>query len=81
MYNNMNKESFAPLLMASFPRDVWMALWEAYGDPCVPPFLEDILSLAAPVLVPPTPDEITPPDTPVDSTDPVPASDASDSVQ
>ena len=33
MYNSMSKESFAPLLMESFPHDVWMALWEAYGDP------------------------------------------------
>lgn len=33
MYNSMSKESFASLLMESFPHDVWMALWEAYGDP------------------------------------------------
>ena len=64
----MSKEYFSPLLMASFPQDVWMALWEAYGDPQVSPFPEDILSLVTSVLVSPTPDEITPPDTPIDST-------------
>ena len=31
--NGMSKESFLPLLMPNFPHDIWMALWEAYGDP------------------------------------------------
>ena len=49
MYNNMSKESFAPLLMASFPHDVWMAL---YGDPNISTFHEDIISLVTPIMVP-----------------------------
>ena len=76
----MSKESFAPLLMASSPHDVWMALWEAYGDPHFPQFLEDILSLPALVMVSSTPNEISPPNTLVDSTDLVTAIDAPDSV-
>ena len=56
-----------------------MALWEAYGDPCVPPFSKDILHLVTPVMVPSTPDEITPPNAP--TIDPIPATDASDLVQ
>ena len=51
MYSSMSKESFSPLLMASFPHDVWMALWEAYGDPRVPPFPEDILHPLTPAMV------------------------------
>ena len=27
LYNNMSKESFAPLSMKKFPREIWMALW------------------------------------------------------
>ena len=33
MYNSMSKESFTPLSKASNPHDIWMCLWEAYGDP------------------------------------------------
>ena len=77
----MSKESFAPLLMASFSHDVWMALWDTYGDPQVPLFPKDILSLAASVLVSSTPNEITPPDTPIDSIDLVPTTYAYDLVQ
>ena len=47
MYNSMSKESFAPLLVASFLHDVWMALWEAYGYPNIPPFPNEILSFVA----------------------------------
>ena len=80
MYSSMSRESFAPLLMESFPHDLWMALWEAYGDPCVPPFPEGILHPVTPIMVPSTLVEISPVDSPVDSIDPVPATDASDSV-
>ena len=77
----MHKESFAPHLMASFPHDVWMDLSAAYRDTNISPFLEDIISLVTPIMVPPTPYEIPPPDTLVDSTDLVLAIDASDLVQ
>ena len=80
MYNSMSKEYFSPLLMVSFPHDVWMTLWQAFVDPLVPPFLEDILSLAALVMVSSNPNEITPLETLVDSIDPVPATYASDLV-
>ena len=72
MYNNMSMKSFAPLLMASFPHDVWMALWEAYGDPCVPPFPENILHLV-------TPNELRPPHAHVANL--VPAIDALDLME
>ena len=58
-----------------------MALWEAYGDPNIPPFLEDNISLVTSAMVPPTLDEITPPDSPVATTIPIPTIDASNSVQ
>ena len=58
-----------------------MALWKEYVEPIVPPFPEDILSLVTSVMVPPTRDEIEPPDTLVDSIDIVLAIDASDSKQ
>ena len=61
--------------------DMWMALWKKYGDPTVPPFPDDILSFVASVMVPPTPEEIPPPDTLVAPTNPIPTIDASDSVQ
>lgn len=60
MYRRMNKESFSPLLMASFPHDVWMDLWKEYEDPCVPPFPKDIISLGTSAIVPSNPDEISP---------------------
>ena len=63
-----------------YPFDIWIGLWEAYGDPNIPPFLEDILHLVTSAMVPPTLDEITSP-APIDSTNPVPAIDAPDSVQ
>ena len=81
LYNSMSKEYFSPLLMASFPHDVWMVLWEAYGDPNIPPFPGDIISLVTSAMVPPTLDEISPPETPMDSIDSVPATNASDLVQ
>ena len=81
MYNSMSRESFAPLRMEIFPHEVCMALWEAYGDPWVPPFLEEILSPVNPVMVTSTPNEITHPNTPIDSTNLVPAINAPDSVQ
>lgn len=77
----MSKEYFSPLLIASFPHDVWMALWEAYEETNFSPFLEEIMSLVTPVMVPPTLDEISPLDSLVDSTDLVPTTDASDSMQ
>ena len=81
MYNSMSTQFFAPLLMVSLPHDVWMALWKAYGNPCVPPFPKDILHPVAPVMVPSTPDEITPPIVPIAPTDPIPTIDALDLVQ
>ena len=80
----MGKKSFSPLRMTrmtSFPHDLWMTLWEAYGDSCVPPFLEDILHPVTPVMVPSTLVEILPPDAPIASTDLVPSTNAPDSVQ
>ena len=77
----MSKESFSPFRMTNFPHDVWMALWEAYGDPCVPPFLEDILHPVTLVMVPSTLVEISPLDSPVDCTNSVPTIYAYDSVQ
>ena len=74
-------ESFAPLLMAIFPHDVWMALWEAYGDPKIPPFLGDIISLANLVMVPQTIGEIKPADAHFASTSPIPAKNSLDLVQ
>lgn len=57
-----------------------MALWEEYGDPNIPPFLEDIISFVTLAMVPPTPNEIPPPNTPVYSTDVFLALDASNLV-
>ena len=76
----MSKESFAPLSMASFPRDIWMALWEAYGDPTVPLFPEDILPPVTLVMVLAPPDEIPPYDAPIAMTDLVLATNALDLV-
>ena len=59
------------------PYDIWMFLWETYGDPTIPPFLEDLLP---PVAADTSSDEITPTAL-VAPTDPVPATDASDLVQ
>ena len=49
-----------------------MALWKKYGDPSVPPFPDDILSFVALVMVPPTLEEIPPPNTPLAPTNLVP---------
>ena len=59
------------------PYDLWMYLWETYGDPSIPPFPQDLLPPVAAIT---SSDEITPPP-PAASTDPIPATDASDSVQ
>ena len=77
----MSKESFSPLKMAHFSYDIWMSIWEAYGDPCLPPSLEDILHLVTPVMTPTPPDEITPPDALVATSDLVPATAVLDPVQ
>ena len=58
-----------------------MSLWKEYGDPQVPPFLEDILPPIALVMVPTTLVEIIPPDAPIASTDPVPSTNAPNLVQ
>ena len=76
----MSKEYFAPLRMASFPHDIWMSIWDAYGDPCVPLFPEDILHPVTPVMVPSTLVEISPPNSCVDSAYPISAIDVSNSV-
>ena len=76
----MSKECFSPLTMESFPHDIWMNFWEAYGDPHVPPFRKDILHPLTLAMVSSTPDEITPP-APIAPTNLVPATDALDLVQ
>ena len=63
-----------------YPHDMWMALWKKYGDPTVPPFLDDILSFVSSIMVSPNPKEIAPLDTPVAPFDPVPAINALDSM-
>ena len=64
-------------IKSSNPYVTWMYLWEKYGDPNIPPFLEDLLP---PVAADSSSDEITPP-TPIAPTDLVLVTDASDSVQ
>ena len=59
------------------PYDIWMFLWETYGDPAIPPFPKELIP---PIAADTSLDEITPP-IPVDPTDPVPATDALDLVQ
>ena len=54
-----------------------MYLWETYGDPAIPPFPKELIP---PVVADTSLDEIIPP-TLVAPTDPVPDTDASDSVQ
>ena len=75
----MSRESFGPLRLTHFPCDIWWSIWEAYGDPCDPPSPEDILHLVSPAIVSSTSDEITPP-TPVIPTNPIPTTDASNSM-
>ena len=77
---SMSRESFGPLRLSHFPYDIWWSIWEAYGDPCDPPSPVDFLHPVTPTMVSSTPDEITPLAL-VAPTDPVPATDASDSVQ
>lgn len=64
-------------LKAFYHYDNYIYLWEMYGDPNIPPFPKDLIP---PVVVNSSLDEITSP-APVDPTDLVPATDASDSVQ
>jgi hypothetical protein len=78
---NLDFDTKHVINMITYPHDMWMALWKKYGDPIVHPFSDDILSFVALVMVPPTPEEIPPPDTPIAPIDPVPPKDASDSVQ
>ena len=78
---NMTDDPWHVIKNIIHPYDMWMALWKKYGDPTVPPFPYDILSFVASVMVPPTPEEISPLDTPIAPTDLVPAIDALDSVQ
>ena len=59
---------------SSDPYTYWMYLWEKFGDPSIPPFPQDLLP---PVVAITSSDEITPPP----PADPIPATDASDSVQ
>ena len=58
--------------------DIWIYLWELYGDPKIPPFSKYLIPL---VVVASSPDEITPPDAPVASTNLVSAIDAPNLVQ
>ena len=62
---------------SSDPYAFWMYLWEKFGDSSIPPFPQDLLPPVATIT---SSDEITPPP-PVASTDHIPATDASDSVQ
>ena len=80
MCKSMSRESFGPLRLAHFPCDIWWSIWEAYGDPRVPPFPEDILHPVTLAMVSSTSDEITPP-TPIAPSDLVPTTDTLDSVQ
>ena len=57
--------------------DIWIYLWEMYGDPHIPPFPQDLLP---PVVVASSLDEITPLDASVAITDIVPAIDDSNSL-
>ena len=56
--------------------DNWMYLWETYGDPNIRPFSKDLIPLVA---VDSSSDEITPLAR-VAPTDPIPTTNASDSV-
>ena len=57
--------------------DLWMYLWERYGDPNIPPFPKDLIPSVA---VDSSSNEITPP-APVAPTDPILAIDALNSMQ
>ena len=58
--------------------DIWIYLWEMYGDPHIPPFPKDILP---PVVVASSPDNITPLDASIATIDLVLTIDALDLVQ
>ena len=81
IFINNSMDCFVVLRKASNPYELWMCLWKAYGDPQVPPFLEDILPPETLVMVPTTLVEIIPPDAPIASTDIVLAIDAPNLVQ
>lgn len=57
--------------------DYWIHLWELYGDPHIPPFPKDLQPL---VVGASSPDEITPPNVPISTLDPFPATNALDSL-
>ena len=81
IFINIIMDCFVVLRKASNPYELWMCLWKAYGDPQVPPFPEDIPPPITPIMVPTTPVEIIPPNALVSFTDPVPATNAPNSVQ
>ena len=74
-------DCFVVLRKESNPYELWMCLWKAYGDPQVPPFLEEILPPVTPVMVPTTLVEIIPLDAPIATTNPILATNASNLVQ
>ena len=49
---SINSDCFHVIRKLIKPYDISMALWKEYGDPIVPPFLDDILSFVASVMVP-----------------------------
>ena len=53
-------------MMSTNLYDIWIYLWEMYGDPHIPPFPKDILP---PIVAASSLDEITPPDALVATTD------------
>ena len=63
-------------LKSNFLYDIWIHLWEMYGDPHIPPFIKDLIPLVA---ADSSSDEITPP-APISPIDPALATNASDSV-
>ena len=80
IYFNVTHSCYKFIDKFMYPFDIWIGLWEAYGDPNIPLFLEDILSLVTFVMVPSTLDEITHFDILVDSNDPIPSTDAPNSM-
>ena len=63
-------------MSSSDPYDLWMYLWVTFGDPAIPPFPQDLLPLVVAIT---SLDEITPPPS-VASTNPIPATNALDSM-
>ena len=78
IYFSANPYCFDVIDKFNYPYEIWMGPWKAYGDPSVPPFLEDILSLVTSIMVPSILNDIPPPDTLVASTNLVLASKAPD---